>query len=75
MATDFREQIIANLDRLTPDQQKKVLDFTTLISSNRPVGVPGKALRPFFGILSEEEADEMMRIIDEDCGRVNENEW
>lgn len=75
MASDLREQINATLDRLTPDQQKKVLDFTTLIASNRPVGVPGKALRPFFGILTNEEADEMIRVIDEDCGRINENEW
>ncbi|MDB5298080.1 MAG: hypothetical protein JWO31_4063 [Phycisphaerales bacterium] len=38
-------------------------------------GTPGTALLPFVGTMSAEEAAQMMRDIEEGCGRVDEDGW
>lgn len=40
-----------------------------------PRGVPGASLLSFAGSLSREEAEQMMRDIDEGCGKVDPDGW
>jgi len=71
-----KQQIARELDVLTVDKQRKVLDFIThLSSSGIPPGVPGKRLIKFAGSLSEEDAEELSQIIQEGCEKIDYNEW
>lgn len=65
-----KQQIDKELDILTLDKQRKVLDFITHLSgSGIPPGVPGKKLIKFAGSLSEEDAEELSQIIQEREGK------
>ena len=71
-----KQQIDKELDVLTLDKQRKVLDFITHLSgSGIPPGVPGKKLIKFAGSLSEEDAEELSQIIQEGCEKIDYNEW
>lgn len=75
MATEIRDEIIERVDQLSPGDQRSVLSFLKKLAEQRPKGVPGSSFRPFFGVLSEEDADAMKRAIEEGCGQVDENAW
>ena len=71
-----KQQIDKELDILTLDKQRKVLNFITHLSgSGIPPGVPGKKLIKFAGSLSEEDAEELSQIIQEGCEKIDYNEW
>jgi|SRR5579859_1479419 len=44
-------------------------------SVGKPRGASAETLMNLMGRISREDADEMIRIIDECCGRVDANEW
>jgi hypothetical protein len=71
-----KQQIERELDVLTVDMQRKVLEFITHLSGpGIPPGVPGKKLIKFAGSLSEEDAEELSQIIQEGCEKIDYNEW
>jgi hypothetical protein len=40
----IREEIIRQLDNLTPDEQQQVLDFAKSLQNTLPPGIPGEVL-------------------------------
>jgi hypothetical protein len=40
-----------------------------------PQGTPGKKLIEFAGTLSQEDAEELIQIIEAGCERIDDNEW
>lgn len=68
----IKQQILDDLDRLPPELQRRAqgLVHGLAVSTSRPEGTPGKDLVRFSGILDEEGAREMERVIEEGCGRV-----
>ena len=60
------EQIIQAVNRLTPDVQQKVLDFTSALM---PRGVPGKELLRFAGTIPADDLERMTRAIEAECER------
>lgn len=71
----LEEEINERLKKLSPEKREQVLEYTRTLSGKTPRGTPGEALRPFFGIWSKEEGEEIKRAIEEACERVNPNEW
>ncbi|XWK89305.1 MAG: hypothetical protein U7127_04350 [Phormidium sp.] len=71
----IEKEIHTQLEKLNLQQQIKVLNFAKSLAGTMPVGVPGKDLLQFAGILSHEEAKEMLEAIEEGCGKVDLNEW
>ena len=69
-----RDEIVARIDKLPPKLQKQVLRF---IDSLEPAarGEPGTALLPFAGSLDQASAQEMLRAIEDECERVDANDW
>jgi hypothetical protein len=69
------QQVVRNMERLSPELQRKVLRFTEELSGSRPKGTPGKELLRFAGTLSPEAAKEMMDVIEAECGQVDPDGW
>ena len=67
----LEEEIQERLKMLRPEQREQVLEYARSLSEVPRKRVPGKDLRPFFGIWSKEEAEEIQRAIDEACERVD----
>ena len=71
-----RQQIDRKLEVLPPNIQRKVLYYIDhLTEPSIPRGVPGKKLIELAGTLSNEDAEELTRIIEEGCERIDDNEW
>lgn len=70
-----KEQILEQLNELSPEEQLRVLSFAR--SLGRPVtrGVPGRVLLRFAGTLDEGEARRMEEAIEQGCERVDPNGW
>lgn len=72
---NVENQLRQRMQTLSPDQQREVLQFAGQLATSEPKGTPGKELLRFAGTLSPEEADEMRRVIEEDCEQVDLREW
>lgn len=76
MDTTLEETLHAKVRTLTPAQQQYVLGVVeSLGRTATPPGVPGRNLQHLFGLFSKEDADEMMRVIEEDCERIDPDGW
>lgn len=57
-------ELQAHLDRLRPDQQDRVVDFARQLADQPHVGAAPQRLEDLFGILADDEAREMTRVIE-----------
>jgi hypothetical protein len=67
--------LLRKLDRLGRDDQLRLLEFARSLESGQPRGTSGKDLMHLAGILPKEDAEEMMRIIEEECEQVDPDGW
>ncbi|MEQ8222682.1 MAG: hypothetical protein ABRQ37_10305 [Candidatus Eremiobacterota bacterium] len=68
-----KEEIIRQIENLPVEFQIQVLNYArTLII---PCGVPGKDLLPFAGTIEVSDLNTMKYAIDNDCEKVDINEW
>jgi hypothetical protein len=77
MSTEsVREAILQQLDTLTPEQQRSLLDYARSLQTI-PAGTPGQVLLEHMQEFKFEpgEVDDMMRAIDEACERIDPDEW
>jgi hypothetical protein len=68
----IKEQIASQLDRLSDEQQRQVLEFANRMT--RPRGTPSDVLRQLVGTIPPDRLDEIERAI-EDCESVDLDEW
>jgi hypothetical protein len=71
----IQNDLLKQVEQLSPPLQRKVVDFARSLAQSRPRGIPGRQLLEFVGILSPEEAKAMMDAIEEDCERIDPNDW
>ena len=69
------QEIVDRLDKLTPGQQRQVLDFTLELSGESPKGIPLQELLEFVGLFPPEDLEEIKQAIEEDCEQIYESEW
>ena len=72
---EIRDEIVAWIDKLSPEMQEQVLQYVTSLASSTPKGESGASLRRFSGLLDHTSAREMIQAIDEECERVDASEW
>jgi len=74
---DLKKQVLDNLDALDRRGKLRVLDFTSELTRREPskVGATGGALLAFAGSIPKEDLDEMEKVIEEEFGRVDPDEW
>lgn len=65
----IKEQILSDLDRLSPAQQQRAAELIRGLTSSPARGVPGRQLLRFSGWLDDGSAREMMGAIEEGCER------
>ncbi len=69
------QEIIERLDKLTPVQQKQVLNQILSFLGEPIRGIPGKELLKFVGLFPPEDIEEIKQAIEEGCGKVDASEW
>lgn len=77
MATsNIAEKVLEQLERLSPEDQHRVLDFA--VSLSRPKGNKGSDLLRLVGAIPADDLDKMEQAIDEPvlgCERIESSEW
>ena len=73
----LENEILDVLHRLKPEEQQQVLDFARALPGNtRPRGVPASQLFKLAeGLFEHSDVEEMMKAIEEDCERIDYDEW
>ncbi|MYA72350.1 hypothetical protein F4141_13255 [Candidatus Poribacteria bacterium] len=69
------QEIVQRLDKLTPMQQKQILNSVLSFLGEPIRGTPGKELLKFVGLFPPEDLEEIKSAIEEDCGQVDKSEW
>ena len=70
-----KDQILQDLDQLSPEQQKQATELVHGLVSRLPKGASVEDLMQLAGSLDDQSAREMMEAIQEGCERVDLNEW
>jgi hypothetical protein len=72
---ELRSELLKQLDQLPLTRQGEVLQFARSLTEPPVRGVSGDKLLRFAGTMTNEEAEEFLKSIDEDCERIEPNEW
>lgn len=68
----IKDDLIAQIEGLSPDLQRRVLDYAKSLS---PKGVIGRELLRFEGVIPAAELQLMSKAIEEGCEKVEIGEW
>ena len=75
MNTSIVEKIVEQLKSLPYEFQWRVLEFTRALALSTPHGVPDQQLLRFAGAIPLNDVQLMRERIEQDCERVDTNEW
>lgn len=75
MISHVKEQILSDLDRLSPADQRRAADLVHGLVSPLPKGASIEDLMEVAGTLDKESARQMMAAIEEGCERVDSDGW
>lgn len=75
MDNSIVEKIVEQLKALPYEFQWRVLEFTRALVLSAPHGVPGQQLLRFAGTIPQNDVQLMREIIEQECERVDTNEW
>jgi len=70
-----KKEIINQMGQLDYEHQRRVLDFARALAVTGPKGVPGKLLLSFGGTYPADDLNEMKKAIEDNCEKVDRNEW
>ena len=73
MDTTIIERVVREMENMPRDQQYRVLEFARALTI--PRGVPGRELLKFAGTIPAEDLRLMSEAIEEDCERIDPDEW
>lgn len=76
MATStITQEIIEQVSKLSPELQRRVLDYARTLEPERVKGVSGKDLLRFAGTISKEDLQLMAQAIEEGCEQIDMDSW
>jgi hypothetical protein len=73
--TTVEKHLREQLRHLPIEQQRQVLEFARALVKTRVHGVPGKDLLRFAGTISSEDLTTIEQSVNEECEKVNYDEW
>ena len=68
---NLKQKLLEQIEKLTPLQQKQVLDFALELSDELSKRYPGEKLLQFAGTISKEDLEIMKQTIEEGCGMAS----
>ena len=71
----IKEQILSDLQRLSPAQQRRAADLVHSLIEPLPRGASVENLMALAGTLDDESAREMIEAIEEGCESVDAGGW
>jgi len=71
----IKDKIISELESLSEEQQKKLLDYTLKLKFSMREPKTGSKLINLSGAISKADLNVMKKAIEEDCEQVDLNEW
>lgn len=71
----IKEQILSDLDRLSPEQQQRAAELVHELVGPALRGASIEDLLTVAGTLDDDSAREMREAIEEGCERVDLDEW
>ena len=71
----IKDKIISELESLSEEQQKKLLDYTLKLKLSMREPKTGSKLINLSGVISKADLNAMKKAIEEDCEQVDLNEW
>ena len=60
---------------LKMENEEELTEVETAINKSKMNFVTGKSFKDFAGICTEEEAEEMKKIIEDSCEQINPDDW
>lgn len=73
--TPLEKEIVSQIGKLPAEKQEEVLRFVQTLMPAPRRGVSGKELLRFSGAIESSDLSLMAATIDEDCEKVNADEW
>lgn len=73
MTKTVKDEIIEQVERLAPPQQRQVLEFARDLTKS--AGTPGRDLLHFAGCIDPVDLQIMSRAIQEHCEKIEPNAW
>lgn len=71
----LKVQLLKQFDNLSPEQQRRLVEFAQSLTTTRPRGVPGRDLLSFAGTIDADDLRRMADAIDKDCEQIDPHEW
>lgn len=71
----LEKELHEELAHLPLGQQRQVLDFARALAVTQVRGVAGSKLLPLAGTIAPDDLEAMAVAIQEDCEKVNANDW
>ena len=71
----IKEQILKDLDRMSPELQQRALRLVHNLVDPHPRGASVEDMMSVAGILDDESAREMIEAIEEGCERIDLEGW
>jgi hypothetical protein len=75
MKPAMEKELLKQLERLGPVEQRQVLDLARTLATCKPCGAPGESLVRFGGAIDAADLAIMAEAIEEGCEQVNPDEW
>jgi hypothetical protein len=71
----MQNELLSYLGQLNSDDLSKVVHFARTLATSSKRGAAGKDLLRAVGTIPHDDLEQMKRVIEQECERVEVNEW
>jgi hypothetical protein len=71
----IERELVDEFSKLSTEQKKRLLNYARSLSGVSTTGVAGKTLLKFQSTIPPLELELISKAIEEDCEKINPNEW
>jgi hypothetical protein len=71
----IQSELLKEVEQLPLPMQQRVLDYARSLHAAPAKEAQGKGFLSLAGCMTPEEGEEFLRAIEEDCERIDPNEW
>jgi hypothetical protein len=71
----MQNELLSYLGQLGTEDQAKVINLARTLANSSKRGTPGKELLRIVGAIPHDDLEQMKQVIEEECERIDANEW